>query len=286
MVDYFEAESGQILVIKNDDIAFDTDRPSINLFEDSTKITYSGGIDFPDLFSTTIYLNRSTGGTTYCESYSALIRQEWGPNEVDLNETTATGSVPTTRNLPRTLLGSVPADTDYLDVRANLSRTIIPPPFFTMYPPVVLFKEGAEIDLKGGSCPCEVFQPLIRHFDIVRVGNDIYLERFQSVNWKGNFTHVNAAMSHPWISPGTQSGWSNWFRGNGEWSTIRSDGAQLAVRLDSKGPDLSGNKRPPWLTTPGTNPCACPGYGTVAANFRSFYSGTVTDAGQGGRPDA
>jgi len=275
MVDYFEASGNEFLVVKNDDIVFDTDRPSVNLFPDSTKIAYTGGVDFPDLFSTTIYLNRSTG-TTYCESYSALIWQEWGPNEVDFNETTATGSQPTTRNLPRTYLGTVPADTDYLDVRATLTRTIVPPPFFTMYPPVVMFKEGFEIDLKGGSCPCEIFAPLIRHFDVVRIGNDIYLERYQSVNFKGNYTAVDAAGTHPWISPGSSSGWSNWFRGNGEWSAIRSDAAQLAVRLDTKGPDISGNKRPPWISPAGTNPCACPGYGTVAANFRSFYAGSIT----------
>src|SRR5690606_13445082 len=85
MVDAFYADNDRIQVVKDSDIAFDSDRPSIQLLPESSKFTISTSVVFPTLLSGPAYLQRTYGSTPYCESWSALVPQEWGPDETDFS---------------------------------------------------------------------------------------------------------------------------------------------------------------------------------------------------------
>jgi hypothetical protein len=85
MVDAFYADNDRIQVINADDVSFDSDRPSIQLLPESSKLTISRSVVFPNLLSTVSYLQRTYGQNPYCESWSSLMPQEWGPDEPNLN---------------------------------------------------------------------------------------------------------------------------------------------------------------------------------------------------------
>lgn len=262
MVDAFYADSGRIQVINNDDISFDSDRPSIQLLPGSSKLSISRTITFPTLLSGPAYLQRTYGATPYCESWSALVPQEWGPGEVDFSPTDSLGPLGiATRNLPEEFLGTVPAGTDYINVRARMTRTVTPPVFMEQTPPVVMFKEGDWVELPGGSCPCEYFVPLARHFDIELRGTSLYLRRFQSVrdngvkfswgtgpqNTYGWFTTIATAYGVSYAGAFTRYGTP----------------AALIQRLSN---DINVNRRAPWAFN-STGACS-----VTPPDYTSVYS--------------
>ena len=266
MVDAFYADNNRIQVINADDISFDSSRPSIQLLPDSAKLSISRTVTFPTLLSGPAYLQRTYGAAPYCESWSALFPQEWGPDEVNSSPTDSQfppGPVGiATRNLPEEFLGTVPAGTDYIDVRARMSRTKAPPSFMEQHPPLVMFKEGDWVGLPGGSCPCEYFVPLARHFDIVLRGTSLYLRRFQSVRDNG--------VSMTW-GTGPQNNFG-WFTTIAEAYGVSYAGAftrfgtpaALIERKDSN--NINVNRRAPWANN-STDACSItpPDYTSVYA---------------------
>lgn len=267
MVDAFYADNNRIQVIKNDDISFDTDRPSIELFTGSAITKTSHSIEFPDYITGQAYYRDATAGPTICQLWSTVIWQEWGPDEAFHNEYYFIGAPqnsipgPTSRNLPRELLGTVPAETTHLDIRVKMTRTVTPAPWLVDQTPVVSFKMGEWINLPGGSCPCERIQNTSRQFDIVRIGNNIYLERRQSVFNADSLlapgNNVQAAIST------NQSGWNS--QRILATDLFPKSSWVIAHKIDQRGPDNDGNKRPG-----GTNPCS-----GSAPPSRSVYTGDI-----------
>lgn len=242
MVDGFFADHNRIQVINADDISFDSERPSIQMLPDSSKLSISHTITFPTLLSGPAYLQRTYGSTPYCESWSALIPQEWGPGESNFSPEDYSGPLQiATRNLPETLLGTVPGGTDYIDVRARMTRTKAPPAFMQQNPPLVMFKEGDWIGLPGGSCPCEYFIPLARHFDIVMRGTSIYLRRFQSVRNNGEALNWGSG-------PQNNYGWFTTISANYglSYAGAFSRFGTPAVLIDTQSGNANVNRRAPW----------------------------------------
>lgn len=264
VVDSFEASANRILVVRQDKVAFDTQAPSVHLFPDQ-RLTLTGlGIDFPNMLSTIIYRHEGqTGGASYCETWSGLLPQEWGPDYPDFSPTAqqflANQNAPPTRNLPRTLLGTVPAGTDYIDVRAKMTRSISPPQFLRTTPPVVMFPEGQWIGLRGGSCTCEYMFPLIRHFDVRLIGTSVYLDRYQSSINAGQTVTSTGGDQNGVNSTQLGEAWGNYPDSPAYW-------AKDCVFFESKGLDGNGNKRPPWGST-SSNSCSV---GSVV-DYRSHY---------------
>lgn len=259
MVDAFYADSDRFQVINDDDISFDSNRPSIQLLPESSMVSVSMDVTFPNLLSGPAYLQRTYGATPYCESWSALVPQEWGPDEVNFNP----GFVfdVATRNLPETLIGSVPSGTDYIDVRARMTRTTSPPVFMQQHPPLVMFQEGQWIGLPGGSCPCEYFVPLARHFDIELRGTSLYLRRFQSVRDNGELFDWNQ-------TPSNEYGWfySTSPTYGASYNGIWTPRATPAVLIESLGGVLGVNRRAPWAFN-STGACS-----VTPPNYTSVYS--------------
>lgn len=274
MVDSFEALANRIVVTKADKVAFDTDAPSVVQFPDAAIRKTNFAIDFPSYVQKKAYYRGQNqgGGPTLCELWSVLFWQEWGPDRGYANEEwwaqddTRNRPGPTSRNLPRILLGSVPVGTTFLDVRVKLTRTIAPPPWMGLESPLVLFKQGEWITLPGGSCPTEIIgNTAARHFDIVRIGNDVYLERFQSVRNYGTAAAPDGGPQQP-IGQNV-SGWNS----NADYGEISgaSDGSSarpysryfIFNQLQRKGYDNDGNKRPG-----GTNACSA-GWSDLTSRF-------------------
>lgn len=282
MVNAFYADNDRFQVVQNDEISFDTDRPSIELFPPSTHIVNNAlSIEFPGFFQSYAYYRGAPSGLTECELWSIIFWQEWGPDEVYKNEEyyplSPGNSIPgpTTRNLPRITLGTVPAETNHLDIRVNLTRTVIPPAWFYGVPRV-MFKEGEEISLSsGGSCPVETCGGSARSFNIT-LGTaasgqpkPVYLERYQSVE---NYNTLNAPGNYSQAAiTVNQSGW------NSERYIAQNDAGgncaprtlwMLGTLLDKRGPDTNGTKRPN-----GTNPCS----GSLK-DLRSVFTGSIVIA--------
>lgn len=266
MVDSFEAENDRFRVIRSDKIAFDTDAPSFQLF-DTGRLQFTTTVTFPDLLSNLFYFSGEYSSIpvnqTYCESWSALYAQEWGPNEPDVSPTGgSTSSIQ--RNLPRTYLGSVPAGTNHLNIRARLRQTKSAPAFFGDEVPRVYMPYNQWINLIGGSCTCEgLGTSMKRHFDIVQIGNDIYLERYQSVNNLGvAFASSTNANARGWITNLASAG-----AASGAYDNAPIGLGIHAVRLDSKGPDATGSKRAPWASA-SSNACST----ASDLDYESIYS--------------
>lgn len=286
MASRFLFENNRFTITKDDKVTFDSNAKSVQLFPDSTKISLTAKqIVFPNLIQTNAYHRYSgglIGGLTYCESWSTIIWQEWGPAEGNYNEEYypanpgASLPGPTTRNLPQEFLGNVPAETDYLDVRVRLTRTQVPAVMWGQSSPYPLFAEGEWVNLPGGSCPTEAYLPmLLRHFDIERVGTAVYLRRYQSV---GNMGYRDRVMPSGGAIINSDSnvsgGWTVANNGTG-WTNMPARGSWLACRLDARGPDNSGGKRRNG-TSPGTdNQCLIPGKSTSYPDLGSIYAGDI-----------
>jgi hypothetical protein len=263
MVDSFVAESDQFVVVRDDKVSFDTAHPSLMRLPPSTHIDLTGHtITFPSyLQKKAYYRNGRFPSESICELWATLVWQEWGPNEVDYNESVLAPTLPTTRNLPRVLLGTVPAETTYLDVQVNLTRTTTPPASWGIEIPLLLFKEGEWIALPGGSCPTELIGDVaVRHFNIVRDGNSIYLDRYMSVR-NASTALAPGGFAQADLRPvGGQNGWNSSMNiaelSNGRMSDDTGGpwGSNYYINtlIQRKGFDTSGNKRPGG----GTNTCS------------------------------
>lgn len=262
MVDAFYADSDRFQVINDDDISFDSSRPSIQLLPESSMVSVSRNVTFPTLLASIAYLQRSYGSTPYCESWSALMEQEWGPDEVDADPPwTSNGQAHTiTRNLPEEFIGSVPSGTDYIDIRARITRTQSPPPFMQQNPPLVMFAEGQWVGLPGGSCPCEYFGGMARHFDIELRGTSLYLRRFQSVAFTGQ--------KFDWSGdPVNTFGWKTSFSTPYvPYTGAPAIDATPAVLIQSLGGNINVNRRAPWAWN-STGACS-----TAQPDYTSIYS--------------
>lgn len=256
MVDATYIDNNRVQVINNDDISFDTERPSVALFPDDERLVITGlSVQFPSPLQGTAYFRGVTGPGAVCEYWSTLVWQEWGPNESYHNELYFPGNPPasipgpTTRNLPSTLLGTVAAESNYLDIRARINRTVTPDPFLGVQSPVSTFPYNEWINLSsGGSCPVEFHYPLMRHFDIRRSGNSIYLDRYQSCHntnsrlAPGGYPQRNIAVN--------ESGWNSFSKfknsdGLGAGTFHPYSNQNLIYLMNSKGPTPTGfNRRP------------------------------------------
>lgn len=250
MVDSFVAQSDRFVVTKNSKVAFDTDAPSVQLI--GSPILISGSINFPNLLSAPVYRQANTFpfSATACDSWSGLLPQEHGPGYGDFSPTATdygSNGAPPRRELPSQLIGFVPPGTDYIDVRAKLVRTITPPAFRNIAPPIMFFPQNQWINLPGGSCQTEFYFPLMRMFEIVLSGTSLILNRYQSVNRGPQVTDTTGGDVNNTASTQIGAAWGNYANAPVYW-------AIPAVLYETKGPDASGNKRPPWGTT-SSNSC-------------------------------
>lgn len=266
MVDLFEAMSDRFRVVRDDMTAFDTEAPSIQLFDDLAITLNDVVVTFPNMLSAPVYRQGNTfsGGATACDSWSGLLPQEWGPGYGNFSPT-ATDYLadhdPPRRELAATTLGTVPAGTDYLDVRARIVRTTTPPVFRGISSPLMFFPSNEWINLPGGSCPAEFYPPMIRLFEIVQSGTSVVLNRYQSTyNSPSQVTDTTGGNVNNQNTTQIGSAWGNYTNAPVYW-------AMPAYLYDTKGPDGSGNKRAPWGTT-STNSCAVGG----VVDYTSTYS--------------
>jgi len=262
MVDAFYADNDEFRVIRNDRVAFDTTAPNVTLLPPSSAIVQTRNITFPNLVQAPAYRqNAQTFGgftTTHCESWNGLLPQEWGWSEPDVSPVYPSTS-PIQRNLPQELIGTVPAGTNYIDVKIRLTRTVTPPTFLTISPPIMWAPSGQWIQLRGGSCPMEYFAPLVRLCEFVLDGTSIYLRRYQSV--RANDFPMNQTGGNAYNE------WYTQYYGNyANANVLRSI---PCVLLDTKGFDGNGNKLPSWGTSP-TNSCTW-----YTIDYSSVYSADI-----------
>lgn len=277
MVDSFVFDNNRMTITKADKVTFDSNAKSVQLFPDSTKISLTNKqVVFPNFLQANSY-HRYTGGdagfgNTYCESWSNLLWQEWGPTEANFNYIGYNTNGRSTRNLPQELLGTVPSETDYLDVRIRLTRTKLPAVMWNTSRPYVLFQEGEWVNLPGGSCPTEEYLPMFfRHFDIVREGTKVYLRRYQSVRNKGTAATVMPSGGTIIDSDAqTSGGWT--CSDEGIWPNAPSRAAWLACLVQTKGPDTNGNKR---RNGQATNQCNIPGKQVAYPDLGSIFTGDI-----------
>jgi hypothetical protein len=171
-------------ITKDGRLVLDTSRKAMNLVPSAAITLTSQAISFPDLLKGTIYHKyRYTpifGPDEFgCSSFTGLIAQEWGPLE-------SGGFL-----LSDTVLGTVPAGTDYLDVMVNLTNTVVPGGWFDLAMRTN-FPSGEWCKLEGGSCLIEGFPGLKRLFEIVLDGTDVKLRRYQSVTTGGQVQRVGS----------------------------------------------------------------------------------------------
>lgn len=262
MVDSFEADNDEFRVIKGDKIAFDTGAPSFSLFN-TGRLQFNTTVVYPDMLSSLFYFSNAPGSTSYCESWSSLYPQEWGPDEPNVSPgVSSVASIQ--RNLPRTYIGSVPSGTNHLNIMARVTRTKAPPAFYQDIPPAVFNPPGQWVTLTGGSCTVEgIGTAMKRHFDIVLYGTDLYLERYQSVYNVGfPFVSSSNANNRGWLTNLTNDG-----AAMGAYNSAPVGLGVPLVLLERKGPDSSGTKFAPWGSN-SSNPCS------VGANldYESIYS--------------
>lgn len=254
MVDATFIDNNRVQVVQNDDISFDTNRPSFILLEENKIVLNNFTVVFPDLIQSTAYYYDRPGFTTTCELWSVLLWQEWGPDEVYRNElyypVSGVQEVPgpTTRNLPQQLLGTVPPQTSFLDVRARIREVGTPPIWLNLEPPASYAPNNEWINLPGGSCPIQKVQQMQRMFTVDKSGNQVFLRRYQSVL---NTNTLNAPFGNPQRDLSTEVGWSSPRTVNNQGlspNELRArSNSQVAVLID---------QRDGGLTRPGeTNQC-------------------------------
>lgn len=198
-------------------VVWGTALPSVQLIPGAAISISSLPIAFPDFVHNHAYYFYVAGLQDVCDSFVTLLPGEWGPGLAN--------------NLAPTLLGTVPAGTDYLDVRVNLTRTVDP---YSILGNIiqVLPQQGAWVNCPSGSCILEFNGFLARSFDVVLeydpldnplnpvLPRPVYLKRYQSlqdlqtVSWRvGNG------------SGQAQSGWTHSGSGAKGW---------IVYHLDSK----------------------------------------------------
>lgn len=125
-----------------------------------------------------------------------------------------------------------------------------------------MFQEGQWTGLPGGSCPCEYFEPLARHFDIVLRGTDLYLRRFQSVSYGGGrvgWANTSPGNTYGWFTTDLPAYGNIYLNSPGKYSTP-------AVLMGSLRGGINENRRAPWAPNATGS---CPVY---VVDYTSVYS--------------
>lgn len=209
---------GEVVIIKDGSVRLDTGLELMHLISDESFTVSGHSISWPTLSQITYYLWRNFGlGTYACDSYAAMLAQEYGPGR--------------TNNLAEATIGTVPAGTDYLDVMVNLQRTVTPAGFMDL-PMRTDMPQNQWVKLEGGSCLIEFMNGFRRWFEIVLDGTDVKLRRFQSVTANGPISGA-----FPFGNGVTQDMPSR------SGLTGSSGPAILGALKDSQGPDAQ-NHRP------------------------------------------
>lgn len=177
---------GHLVIEEAGRTALDTSAPMLNLAAPAKIELTDFAIEFPSFWFGVEYLQyRDTGGigeTTGCATFSALVEQEWGPDEA------------APHFLEDQVVGTVPEGTDYLEVWINISRTTSADNILGL-DFVPLIPENQWVKLEGGSCMPEKQSGISRLFEFVLVGTDVVLRRYQSVRAGGGWTRVNGSAS-------------------------------------------------------------------------------------------
>lgn len=249
----FDNTGGKIVITQDGRTVLDTSLRNPELIPAATISINSYDIEFPDLWKGVFYRQGETTGPVgsqfTCLTCAAPINQEWGPDR---------GSP---HNLPDIVLGSVPAQCDYIDVFANINRVVAPSPIYGSQPINTFLPMGQEMRLDGGSVIVEWMGPLRRMFSIFLSGNSIVLRRRQSFSLikDGILTKVRLQASGS-VGAGNRE---YYFEGpNAPFALPPIGGATgpqyfpeasitLGAQIDSKGPDGGSNHRPG-----GQNPCS------------------------------
>lgn len=250
----FSVENGHIVAVENGRVALTTEAPMMNLIPDAAINLTDFEIEFPNFwFGVGYYQNTTTVGSQElegCTTFTALVEQEWGPGlEYDI---------------PNIVLGTVPVGTDYLDVRINLERIVTPFPILNVSF-VTAIPENVWVKLEGGSCIPEKQSGIARLFEIVLIGTDIVLRRYQSVQSGGSFTRLNPSSG----GPGERS---YFYAGTGapNSGTLRSI---FGTVIQNKSGYVQ-SYRPPGKQSglPNNNPCSL---SSGSITYRSVFKGSI-----------
>lgn len=174
MAIYNDLTTGRIIVEDHsDNLIWSSDRPPVNLLPESSWITTTQSIAFPDFtkFANYAYQRVSpssgnpppwalSGSGDACQTITMIAElQEWNGEEITL--------------------GSVPNGTNYIDVRVNLTQTKAPSAFLEQAVPP-LIAPGQWVHLPGGSGLIEATTIWRRLFTIALVGTSVVLRRKQT----------------------------------------------------------------------------------------------------------
>lgn len=251
--------SGGVLTITRDGVVnLDTSRPLMNLVPSAAIELSAYDISFPDLHQGVIYHQHRESpiiGTDRfgCMSFAGLVEQEWGPAEAS------------PRTIADVVLGAVPAGTDYLDVRVNLTNSVVPAGWFDL-PMRSNIPPGEWVKLEGGSCLIEGFPGLRRLFEIVVIGSNAVLRRYQSVTKDGQqarSTYVQSTANT--TNPGP-------YRGFIPKTNAPVDGSKNALYgaiIEGKGLDDTPLTPGAWGPS-GSNACS-----TTSPSYASTWSGDI-----------
>lgn len=144
---------GNFRIQKDGRVVIET-APELKLFSlvpDAKIVLSDYTITFPDMLKDLWYhyTGVAVTGTTYnadCQSYTALLDQEWGPGLAN--------------DLPDIFIADLPPFTDFLDVRTKLLRTVAPATIGGQT--IRTTSKGNWIDLDGGASVIESFTTLFQ----------------------------------------------------------------------------------------------------------------------------
>lgn len=256
----FEKSGGHIIIRDGSRVAFNSANPHAQL-NPLAKIELSSvDITFPTFWGGVIYQQtRETVDNHPFPSYDihgcwtmfSPVPQEWGP------------SAAAPHNLANVVLGSVPAGTQYLEVWVNLTQVQVPSnwldiPFSSSFP------AGQWVKLEGGSCLIEEPPGYKRLFEIVLVGTNVVLRRYQSAGG-GGWTRSN---------PGGTAGNQTFFYEGTNAPNSASADANFGVVIDSKSGPVNTTHRPPGKENGSGNNDAC-SMNTSGISFASTWRGPI-----------
>lgn len=260
----FEISGGRFLVEQAGRVALDSDAPMMNLVPDSAISLVGYDISWPDFWSGVIFgQGRQTvtfppGDYFACNTWVGIVEQEWGPTR------------PSPHNLPDIVLGAVPTGTNYLEVWVNLTRTVVPAKIFDLTLSGV-FPESSWVKLEGGSALVEELMGVARLFEIVIVGTNAVLRRYQSVNSIGGSISIPATRANPGATAGNQT----FFYGGTNAPEDPSKYATYGQLIQQLGPNFGApTHRPNGKEAGSSNNVAC-SMDKTGISYASTWSGQI-----------
>lgn len=254
-------------------LKWSSDRPPVNLLPESSWITTGVSIDFPDFSKFVNYAYQRvspssgnpppwalSGSGDACQTVTMIDPlQEW--------------------NGPEIALGSVPAGTNYIDVRVNIGQAKAPNPFLeqSVQPLIAM---GQWVHLPGGSGLIEATTIWRRLFTIALSGTTVVLRRKQNTsNIPDNATaryggiYSNASGNGDAYIVSDRAGWGWMPNGVAGWQGTQRNGHPAAlIDIGQFGQNVgasvptSGAKHPTRERRCSTN---------IPHDFSSSYAGTV-----------